>query len=90
MKLKEILEQLESLKNPKNVLGMARFGIRPKTQVYGIATPKLRNMAGKIGKNNVLDLSLNKILLQIQPFGHKFAIIFRLTARVGLNILSNF
>jgi len=46
------------LQNPKNVLGMARFGIRPKTKVYGIPIPELRNIAKQIGKNHDLALKL--------------------------------
>jgi 3-methyladenine DNA glycosylase AlkD len=45
MNYNEVIEKLESLKNPKNVAGMARFGIRPKTKVYGISIPELRKIA---------------------------------------------
>lgn len=58
MKYKEVLEKLEKLKNPKNVVGMARFGIRPKTKVYGIPIPELRKMARVIKKDHKLALSL--------------------------------
>ena len=61
MDIKEIVKKLEELKNPKNVLGMARFGIRPKTKVYGILIPELRKMAKKIGKNHELALELWKL-----------------------------
>ena len=54
----EIIEKLESLKNPKNVAGMARFGIRPKTEVYGIPIPELRKIVKVIGKNHELALKL--------------------------------
>lgn len=52
--VKEILKKLESLKNPKNVEGMARFGIRPKTKILGIPIPELRKIAKQIGKNHKL------------------------------------
>lgn len=58
MKYKEVLNRLEKLKNPKNVLGMARFGIRPKTKVYGISIPELRKIARVIKKDHKLALSL--------------------------------
>ena len=50
MNYEDIIEKLESLKNPKNTNGMARFGIRPKTKVYGIPVPELRKIAKIIKK----------------------------------------
>ena len=50
MKKEEILKKLKSLANPKNVAGMARFGITPKTKVLGISLYVLRPMAKKIKK----------------------------------------
>lgn len=58
MKYEEIIKKLESLKNPKNVDGMARFGIKPKTKVYGISIPELRKIAKTIGKDHKLALKL--------------------------------
>ncbi|MFA6190269.1 MAG: DNA alkylation repair protein [Candidatus Staskawiczbacteria bacterium] len=58
MKYEEILQELRFLKNPKNVEGMARFGIRPKTKVYGVSVPKLRKMAKIIKKDHNLALEL--------------------------------
>lgn len=58
MNYQEIIKNLESLKNPKNVAGMARFGIRPKTKVYGILIPETRKLAKQIGKNHELALKL--------------------------------
>jgi len=54
----EIIKKLESLKNPKNVEGMARFGIKPKVKVYGVSIPELRKMAKQIGKNHKLSQEL--------------------------------
>ncbi len=54
----EIIKKLESLKNPKNIEGMARFGIRPKTRVLGIPIPELRKIAKQIGKDHDLALKL--------------------------------
>ena len=51
MQYKEVLKRLESLSNPKNVEGMARFGINPKDN-YGISIPELRKIAKEIGKNH--------------------------------------
>ena len=58
MDYKKIISDLESLKNPKNVEGMARFGIRPKTKVYGIPIPEVRKIAKQTGKNHELALEL--------------------------------
>ena len=54
MTYKEIIEKFESLGFPKNVEGMARFGIKPKTKVYGIAIPELRKIAKSIRKDHEL------------------------------------
>lgn len=53
MQTKDILKKLKSQANPKNVEGMARFGINPKN-TYGVSIPILRKMAKKIGKNHQL------------------------------------
>ena len=53
MKYKEIIRKLRSLSNPKNVEGMARFGINPKN-CLGVNIPILRAIAGKTGKNHKL------------------------------------
>jgi 3-methyladenine DNA glycosylase AlkD len=53
MQYKEVLERLKSLSNPKNVEGMARFGINPNN-TYGVSIPNLRKMVKEIGKNHEL------------------------------------
>jgi len=58
MNYEEIVKKLELLKNPINIDGMARFGIRPKTKVLGIPIPELRKIARQIGKNHSLALKL--------------------------------
>lgn len=50
MNCDEIVKKLETLENPKNIEGMARFGIRPKTKVLGIGIPVLRKLAKEIKK----------------------------------------
>ncbi len=47
MKYEEIIKKLKSQANPKNVDGMARFGINPK-YALGINVPVLRKMAKEI------------------------------------------
>jgi 3-methyladenine DNA glycosylase AlkD len=54
----EILKKLKSMENPRNVAGMARFGIRPRSKVIGISVPTLRDMAKEIGKDHQLALRL--------------------------------
>jgi len=58
MRYQEIIKRLKAQKNPKNVEGMARFGIRPKTKVYGISMPEIRKLAKDISKNHQLALEL--------------------------------
>jgi len=50
MESKEIIQKLEAFKNPKNVAGMARFGIKPKTKVLGVSIPEIRKLAKEINK----------------------------------------
>ena len=49
---KEILKKLKFLASPKNVAGMAHFGIMPKAKVLGVPMPALRKIAKEIGKNS--------------------------------------
>ncbi|PKL66291.1 MAG: DNA alkylation repair protein [Methanobacteriales archaeon HGW-Methanobacteriales-1] len=53
MIFEEIIKELESLSNPEDVEGMARFGINPE-KVYGVRIPELRRIAKKAGKDHVL------------------------------------
>jgi 3-methyladenine DNA glycosylase AlkD len=53
MTYEEIIKKLRSLANPKNVSGMARFGINP-ANTLGVTIPNLRALAKKIGKNRKL------------------------------------
>jgi 3-methyladenine DNA glycosylase AlkD len=50
MNHREIIQKLKLLKNPKNVEGMARFGINSK-YTLGINIPVLRKLAYEIHKN---------------------------------------
>jgi 3-methyladenine DNA glycosylase AlkD len=53
-----ILTTLYSKGNPKNVEGMARFGIKSKDKILGVSTPFLRSLKKSIGKNHDLALDL--------------------------------
>lgn len=58
MKIKsQIVKKLKALANPKDVEGMARFGINPKGTL-GVSIPALRKMAREIGKDHSLALEL--------------------------------
>ena len=57
MSLKEIISHLKKNANPKNVEGMARFGINPKN-TFGVSMPFLRGIGKKIGKDHKLALEL--------------------------------
>jgi len=48
----EILAQLKSHAKPGAVDGMAKFGIRPTSQVYGVSIPTIRTLARQINKAN--------------------------------------
>ncbi len=49
----EIIAKLQSLANPENVAGMARFGINTRNTL-GISVPELRRTAKEIGKDHGL------------------------------------
>ncbi len=53
MEFKEIIMELESLSNPDDVAGMARFGIN-SNKAYGVRMPELTRIAKKTGKNHEL------------------------------------
>jgi 3-methyladenine DNA glycosylase AlkD len=55
--VKQIVCRLKSLANPKNVEGMARYGINPRGTL-GVNIPVLRKMAKEIGKNHSLAMEL--------------------------------
>jgi 3-methyladenine DNA glycosylase AlkD len=57
MDYEEIIKKLKSLANPKNVEGMARFGIDTRTAL-GISIYTLRDLAKKIPKDHELALKL--------------------------------
>jgi len=53
MKKQEVLAKLQSLANPVNVAGMARYGINPMNTL-GVSINVLRGIAKEIGKNDAL------------------------------------
>ena len=53
MECEAVLAKLKSLANPKNVAGMARFGINPENTL-GISVPVLRKMAKELGRDHAL------------------------------------
>lgn len=57
MTYQEIIKELKSLKSPKNIEGMARFGISSKNTL-GISIPYLRKLARRIGKDHNLAIEL--------------------------------
>lgn len=54
MDSKKIITKLKSQKNPKNIAGMARFGISAKNTL-GVSMPYLRNLAKEIKKEAKID-----------------------------------
>lgn len=59
MNSEEVIKKLKTLKNPKNVEGMARFGINPD-KTLGVSVPYLRKTAKQAGRNHELALKLWK------------------------------
>ncbi len=57
MDINSLLKKLQSLSNPENIEGMARFGINPK-KTFGIRKPVIREIARKIPKDHKLALEL--------------------------------
>jgi 3-methyladenine DNA glycosylase AlkD len=57
MNYDQIIEKLKSLENPKNVEGMARYGINSKNNL-GVSIYILRPIAKKIGRDHDLALKL--------------------------------
>ncbi len=57
MNAEQIVKQLQQMANPKNVEGMARYGINPKNNL-GISIYQLRPLAKQIGKNHDLAVQL--------------------------------
>jgi 3-methyladenine DNA glycosylase AlkD len=53
MRCGEVLNVLESLGDPRNVEGMARFGIKPAVAL-GVAKPALRRLAKDLGQDHHL------------------------------------
>ncbi len=59
MQSREILRHLKSLRNPRNIAGMARFGINPRNTL-GVSIPTLRRIARQAGKDHRLAQELWK------------------------------
>jgi 3-methyladenine DNA glycosylase AlkD len=57
MNYEQIINRLKTLENPKNVEGMARYGINPENNL-GINVTTLRGIAKEIGKDHELALKL--------------------------------
>ena len=57
MEYKEVISTLESMANPDNVAGMARFGINAENTL-GVSMPELRKLAKRIGTDHDLALPL--------------------------------
>ncbi len=57
MNYDEVIKKMKSLENPKNVEGMARYGINPENNL-GLSVATVREIAKEIGKNHELALKL--------------------------------
>ena len=57
MEVKQVVDRLKSLGDPKAVEGMARFGIQSSNS-FGVSVPKLRTLAREVGGDHHLALKL--------------------------------
>ena len=57
MEYDEIINHLKKMGDPRNVEGMARYGINPKNNL-GVSVTSIRTFAKSIGKNHELALTL--------------------------------
>jgi 3-methyladenine DNA glycosylase AlkD len=57
MTVKQIVKRLEAIGDPKNVAGMARYGIVAK-KAFGVPAPKLKFLAKEIGKDHSMAAQL--------------------------------
>jgi len=58
MTYNQIISEIKKLGTKKNVLGMAKFGIRPKVKVCGTSIVDVRKIAKRAGRNHQLALRL--------------------------------
>lgn len=64
-KASEVIKKLESLADKKNVEGMKRFGITPKSKLLGIHIYNLRPIVNQIKKNLSNKDELHKLALKL-------------------------
>jgi len=57
LEVKEAVDRLKSLGDPKAVEGMARFGIQSSNS-FGVSVPKLRALAREVGRDHLFALKL--------------------------------
>src|SRR5436853_6256612 len=53
LEVKQVIDRLKSISDPKAVEGMARFGIQSSNS-FGVSVPKLRTLAREIGRDHLL------------------------------------
>jgi len=66
---KEIIAELQKLKNPVNIAGMARFGIKPKNEPLGIAMPTLRSISKEVRHNHPQPQDRHNLALELWKTG---------------------
>jgi 3-methyladenine DNA glycosylase AlkD len=57
LEVKQVVDRLKSLGDPKAVEGMARFGIQSSNS-FGVSVPKLRTLAREVGRDHLLAVKL--------------------------------
>ncbi len=57
LEVKQVVDRLRSIGDPKAVEGMARFGIQSSNS-FGVSVPKLRTLAREVGRDHILALKL--------------------------------
>jgi 3-methyladenine DNA glycosylase AlkD len=53
LEVKQVIDRLKSISDPKAVEGMARFGIQSSNS-FGVSVPKLRTLAREVGRDHLL------------------------------------
>jgi len=65
----QIIKKLKSMSNPKNVEGMARFGITPKSKILGISIWELRKLKKEIDTNSASSADRHELAQKLWASG---------------------
>lgn len=69
MTVEEVVKKLTKLRSPRNIAGMARFGIKPKKEPLGVPMPTLRDIAKDIKRQTSDSKTKHKLALNLWRTG---------------------